>query len=189
MIKRIIILALIYTIVILFLTLNMDKLGNLYVFLLLIFSIIFAIFIISFIYKKHLKGFKPKNSEILYSTPQTSDNQLKKISTRPFLFGLEKKFISDDELFFDEEHFYAVNNKNQKATFKLADITEISKTSLQINNRRLWQVKIKQDNGKEIVFKFAHNYTLWNKNFLDFYEKIKSINPTVVKTKWNLWSM
>lgn len=189
MIKRIIILSLIYTIIILVLTLNIDKIENSYVLLLLIISIVYASFIISLIYKKHLKGFKPKNSEIIYLNSQIPNNQLKKISIRPFLFGLEKKIISDDELFFDEENFYAINNKHQKATFKLADITEISKTTLQINNRKLWQVKIKQDNDKEIVFKFAHNYTIWNKNFPLFYQKIKSINPNAIKTKWNLWSM
>ena len=167
----------------------MGKIGNSYIFLLLFFSLIFTSLIISFIYKKHFKDFKPIDNEIKYSNSQTSNIQLKKISTRPFLFGLEKKFISDDDLFFDNENLYAINNKNQKATFKLTDITEISKTSWEINNRRLWQIKIKQENDKEIVFKFAHNYTIWNKNFLHFHEKIKSINPNVIKTKWNLWSM
>lgn len=114
---------------------------------------------------------------------------MRKISTRPFLFGLEKNFLSDEEFYFDNDHFYAIDNNQQKQIFKLTDITEIKKTYFQINYRRIWQVKIKQDEDREIIFKFAHNYTFWNKNFPLFYKKIKSINPKAVKTKWNLWSM
>ncbi len=167
----------------------MEKIDNSYVFLLLIFSFFFAILLVGLIFKKHFIGFKSKNSEIKYVNSQNPNIEMKKISTPPFLFGLDRKFISEEELYFDEENFYAINNKHQKATFKLTDITEISKTSLRINNRRLWQIKVKQDNGKEIVFIFAHNYTIWNKNFLLFYEKIKLRNPNAIKTKWSLWTI
>ncbi len=167
----------------------MEKIGDSYVFIILILSLIFTTLLVRAIYKKHLARFKPKNSEILYSNPQVLNTQLKKISTRPFLFGLESKFISNDEFYFDNENFYAINKKSGKAIFKLTDIIEISKTSLKINNRRLWQVKIKQENDKEVVFTFAHNYTIWNKNFSIFYERIKLINPNAIKTKWDLWSM
>ncbi len=189
MIKRIIIPTLLYFSIILTLTLNMEKLGNSFIYYILILSFIFSIFIISVFYKKNLKNFKPKNNVVEYSKVVNLNTQLNKISTRPFLFGLERKLISDDELFFDNEHFYAINNEKQIATFKLIDITEISKTSLTINNRRLWQVKIIQDNNKEIVFKFAHNYTIWNRNFALFYDKIKEINPNAVKSKWNIFNI
>ena len=73
--------------------------------------------------------------------------------------------------------------------FKLCDISEIKKTEIKLNNRYIWQVKIKQANDKKEIFKFAHNYTLWNKNFALFYKKVKKLNPQVLKSKWSLWTM
>jgi len=190
MLKIILIISLIYTALILTLTLNIDKLGGPYIFLLLVVNFAFSLFLIRAFYKKYIAGFKPKNNEITYVNSEDLNIKLRKISTRPFLFGFENKFISEDDFYFDDENFYAVNKEFKKAIFKLTDIVEISKTSLQINNRRLWQVKINQQGTcKEIVFKFAHNYTIWNKNFYLFYEKVKLINPTAIKSKWSLWTM
>ncbi len=116
--------------------------------------------------------------------------KLNKISKRPFLLGLERKVISNSDFYFDNENFYAINEKeNTKTVFKLAEIIELSKTSIKINNRRIWQVKVNQVNGKEITFRFAHNYTIWNNNFHLFYKKVKSINPSAIKSKWNLWTI
>ncbi|RWW96717.1 hypothetical protein [Flavobacterium cerinum] len=177
MVKRIVIVSIIYVLFIVAISLNADKIGDYFVLLITISGLIFSFFLIGEIYRKYIIGFKPKNNKITYSNSENTNFQLKKISTRPFLFGLEKGLISDDEFYFDDENFYAVNKEFQKAIFKLSDITEISKTSIQINNGRLWQVKIKQGTADEITFKFAHNYTIWNKNFYHFYEKIKLINP------------
>lgn len=189
MIKRIIIVSIIYVIFIVAISLNADKIGDYFVLLITISSLAFSVFLIREIYSKYSVDFKPKNNKISYSNSESTNFQLKKISTRPFLFGLENGLISDDEFYFDDENFYAVNKQFQKAIFKLSDITEISKTSMQINNRRLWQVKIKQGTADEIVFRFAHNYTIWKKDFYHFYEKIKLINPNAIKSKWNLWTI
>ncbi|MBO0592887.1 hypothetical protein I2486_15895 [Cellulophaga sp. E16_2] len=108
---------------------------------------------------------------------------------KPFFFGLEKKIISKEEFYFDHENFYAMHQDLQKKAFKLSAITELKKTSIQITNRRIWQITIKETNNADVVFKFAHNYTLWNKNFALFHEKIKKINPEAIKSKWSLWSM
>lgn len=166
----------------------MDNIGNSYVVILIVFSIIFAALLFGLFFKKLFVGFKPNNSDMAYVNSQTPKTEWKKISTRPRLFGLERKLVSDDELYFDDEHLYAINDKHQEATFKLTDITEVSKTSFEINNRRLWQIKIEPDNDAEIVFKFAHNYSLWNRNFSRFHKKMKLINPSAIKTKWSLWT-
>ena len=114
---------------------------------------------------------------------------LKKISKTPFLLGIEKTFISKEEFYFDDKNFYAINKDLKKVAFKLCDISEIKKTEIKLNNRYIWQVKIKQANDKKEIFKFAHNYTLWNKNFALFYKKVKKLNPQVLKSKWSLWTM
>lgn len=189
MLKRTLIICSIYIILILAVKLNSNTIGDSYIFLLLTLTLAFPFFLILNFYKKYIVEFKPKN-KITYENSENLDTGLKKISTRPFLFGLENKFLSDDEFYFDDENFYAINKEFKKAVFKLTDIAEISKTSLQINNRRIWQVKINDaTTSQEITFKFAHNYTIWNTNFYHFYQKIRLINPDAIKSKWSLWKI
>ncbi len=190
MLKRIIIISLIYTLIILILTLNMGQLVNSYIFLITASSLLFMGLLFREIFVRKKEEFKQKPNTIVYTKFQKSElESLKKISTKPFLFGIEKYLVSDGEFYFDDANFYAINKDSQKTVYKLTDITELSKTLSPINNRRIWQVKIKTANNREVVFKFAHNYTIWNKNFPLFYKKIKSINPDVVKSKWNLWNV
>lgn len=158
---------------------------------LLIFFSCFVVVVVLFVlvFKNYFSGFKPKNNKVVYTNSSDINSiELKKISSRPFLFGLENKIISDDDLYFDEENLYVINKLSQKASFKLSEITELSKTSVRINNSPIWQIKIKQSET-DITFKFAHNYTLWNKNFVLFHEKLIQINPEIVKSKWSFWRM
>ena len=159
-----------------------------YIFLMLFISGVFVFLILKEFYIKHMKGFKPQN-DILYRNSDSSDRQnLKIISTRPFLFGLEKKFISNDTLYFDEENLYAIDNNQQKAIFPLTTIILLKKVPIEINNRKLWQIKLIY-NGEEIEFRFAPNYSIWSDNFKQFYNKIMQINPEVVQTKWNIFAL
>ena len=186
MIKRIIIITIFYVFIIVTATLAMDSTSDNYLIIILVTGLIFSFLIVREIYNKYFVNFKPKDQNIVYGN--SNINNLKKISTKPFLFGLEKKLLSDDEFYFDNANFYAINRQGQAATFRLENITELSRTGVNINNRSIWQVKINAEN-KELVFKFAHNYTLWNKSFRDFYDKIKTLNPSAIKSKWSLWRM
>lgn len=186
MMKRIVSIIILYAIIIVTATLAMASSSDTYLITIVGTGLIFSLLIGREVYKKYFADFKPKHQNINYNT--TIPNHLIKISTRPFLFGLEKKLLSDDEFYFDNENFYAINQDNKTAKFNLKDITELSRTDISLNNRNIWQVKINSEN-KDLVFKFAHNYTIWNKNFLDFYEKIKSLNPSAIKSKWSLWRM
>jgi len=186
MIKKILILSAVYTFLITAFTLTMSQNGDGYLIAIVMVSLMFAFLVARIVYKKNISGFKKENNKVSYT--QSGIQNLNKISTKPFLFGLEKKIISDQEFYFDHEYFYAVNSQQQTAKFNLKDISEISKTSVQINNSRIWQVKI-NNNGEEIVFKFAHNYTIWNKNFLEFYRKIEQLNPSAIQSKWSIWTM
>lgn len=186
MVKRIILIIALYAIFLVTITLTMSSLENNYLII-----IVFSSFVVAFlmgreVYKKYFLDFKVKHQTINYN--HSVPNHLIKISTKPFLFGLEKKLLSDDEFYYDNENFYAINQDNKTAKFNLKDITELGRTGVNINNRNIWQVKINDEN-KELVFKFAHNYTLWNKSFFDFYEKVKTLNPSSIKSKWSLWRM
>jgi hypothetical protein len=162
-------------------------------YLYLIFLIGFALFIVLFIliFRSYSAGFKPKNNHIIYETSaDLVGEKIRKISSRPFLFGLEDNLVSDEDLYFDDINFYAIDNKQQrKAVFPLTDIIELSRTSMAITNHNVWQVIIHGADKHKIVFKFTHNYTLWNKDFVKFYEKIAQINPAAIKSKWSLWKM
>lgn len=159
---------------------------NNYIYLISIISLIFAIFI----YKILVKNPKVNNENIRYKNLENSTTGiLKKISSKPFLLGLEKNFVSKDEFYFDEKNFYAINKEKQKASFKLTDIIELKRTSNKMNNRYVWEVSIQEENNKELSFLFTNNYTIRNKDFHLFYKKIESINPNAVKSKWSLLSL
>ncbi|MEO8774038.1 MAG: hypothetical protein ABI371_06890 [Gelidibacter sp.] len=174
----------------LILTLNMDLVGGLSMVWIAISNLVFFIFIFREVYRNYLVGQTPENRGLTRTPLKISELEaLKKISSRPFFFGLEKKFISDDEFYFDDTNFYVITRESKKSVFRLTAIIEVGKTSIQINNRRIWEVRIKDENTKELLFKFAHNYTFWNKNFPLFLEKVKGINPAAIKSKWSLWTM
>lgn len=172
-------------------SLNINKLGNLYIISLIIFSLAFGVLVLVEIYKKVTFNLKPVKQNVEYENDDDGNlKELKIISSRPFiLFGFESKLVSEDELYFDDENFYAINKANQKAVFKLTDITELSRTSINIRNQTLWQLKIKDRSDHEITIRFAHNYRIWNNNFVLFHAKLKAINPNVIKSKWSLWRM
>ncbi|NML68235.1 hypothetical protein HHL23_00205 [Chryseobacterium sp. RP-3-3] len=186
MIKNILILSVIYAFLMTAITLTMSQKDDGCLIVIVILSLIFTFLVVRIVYKKNISGIKQENNKLNYRN--LNFQHLNKISTKPFLFGLEKKIISDHEFYFDHENFYAINTNHQTAKFNLKDISEISKTSVQINNSRIWQVKI-NNNNEEVVFKFAHNYTIWNKNFLEFYRKIEELNPSAIQSKWSIWSM
>lgn len=178
MIKRIVIYFVIYVILLLTIIFTLSEMETAYLLAIVISGLAFGVLIVIEVYKKYFVGSKPKNYDLEYGN--TNLENLSKISRKPFLFGLEKKIISEDDFYFDDQYFYIVNKANQTAKFSLNDITELSRTPIKINNSSIWQVKI-NDKNEELIFKFAHNYSIWNKGFLQFYEKVKILNPSAIK--------
>ena len=189
MLKRIIVLCILYTVLMLILILNSNKTEEIFTLWIGLISLIFIVFVFREVYLNYIVVQKPQNIKVTQTHLNNTElNTLKKISTHPFFFGFENKLINDEEFYFDAVHFYAITPDSKKAVFKLADIIELSKTSTIINNRHVWQVKIQYETDQEVIFKFTHNYTVWNKDFLLFYEEVKRINPEAIKSKWNLWT-
>ena len=114
--------------------------------------------------------------------------KLKKISSRPFLFGLEGRFISDESFYFDDNNLYIIAKNRKAVKVPFEQITELKKTSMSINKIRIWQISVGIE-GAEAMFRFANNYTIWNKNFKEFYSKLSRENPMAVKTKWSYWNL
>lgn len=189
MIKRIIIASVIYVPLLVIVVLNMHKFEN-GIFLIPIVSLMFGGFLVREIYLKVKGEFVEKNSTIHFTDTKPSNiENLNKISQRPFLLGLEKKLVSNYTFYFDENYFYVFNNEGKEEKFALTEITEFSRTSLSINKRRIWNIKLKRLNESELSFKFTGNYTIFNKNFKTFYDKLKSVNPAAVKSEWSSWKV
>ena len=166
----------------------LSRLGN-NVFYMLFLSICFFIYMIWKLFNYYNRDWK-KNNEMLFNDLQEDIDiaQLKKISSRPFFFGLEGRFISDESFYFDDNNLY-ISAKNRKAVKVPFDqITELKKTSMSINKIRIWQINVGIE-GAEAMFRFANNYTIWNKNFKEFYDKLSNKNSIAVKTKWSYWNL
>ena len=159
------------------------------VFYILFLSICFFIYIIWKLFNYYNGDWK-NNNEILFANLQEDIYiaKLKKISSRLFFFGLEGRFISDEKFYFDDENLYIIakNRKTVKVPFE--QITELKKTSMNINKIRIWQISVGIE-GAEAMFRFANNYTIWNKNFKEFYDKLSNKNSIAVKTKWSYWNL
>lgn len=162
---------------------------RMHLYLILIAGLAIFVLLSLVIYRNYTAGFKPESGQIHDKYPSDlAVGEIRKISSRPFLLGLEDNLVSDEDFYFDEANFYAINTKyNKKQVFPLADIVELSRTSVIITNHNIWQIILRTVDNNKIVFRFTHNYTIWNKSFLVFYRKIRQINPVAVKSKWSLW--
>lgn len=112
-------------------------------------------------------------------------HSFKKITSKPNFF---KSAVSDVDLYFNEQELCIVDSSGTQTIFPISTITELKRTDVRINNSNVWMIVIKEVD-KEITFKFTHNVRFWNKNFVEFHEFLSSLNPEVVKTKWNYLRM
>ena len=183
MIRRVVIVFLVYILGIFILS----RLEN--VFHIIFFSICFFIYMTWELFN-YYNGELKKNNEMLFNNLQEDIDiaQLKKISSRPFFFGLEGRFISDESFYFDDDNLYIIAKNRKAVKVPFEQITELKKTSITINNVKIWQISVRIE-GKDVVFRFAHNYNIWNNNFKEFYNRLSAKNPTVVKTKWSIWNI
>ncbi len=146
-------------------------------FYMLFLSICFFIYMIWELFNYYNGDWK-KNNEMLFNNLQEDIDiaQLKKISSRPFFFGLEGRFISDESFYFDDDNLYIIAKNRKAVKVPFEQITEIKKTSMSINKIRIWQISVGIE-GAEAMFRFANNYTIWNKNFKEFYDKLSNKIP------------
>jgi TPR repeat protein len=105
-----------------------------------------------------------------------------------------KKTISSSGLFgkvdkveFDGSFVY-ITKKNSSATvtFPLKDISVLSKTLRRVNNRPYWEMQY-SINGATDTVTFRDNTTLWNRDFPEFLNLLKEVNPSCVQSQLS-WS-
>jgi hypothetical protein len=102
-------------------------------------------------------------------------NELYRLSAPPalFLFGMEEHLFPKPVLYFDANNLYCVTSNLPVIQHPLASITEVQRTAVMINKRRVWKIFVK-NNDKQMVYKFR-TY----RNLDLFLEKVKE-NPNAL---------
>ena len=97
------------------------------VFYMLFLSICFFIYMIW-----ELFNYYNGNWKILFTNlPEYIDiAQLKKISSRPFFFGLEGRFISDESFYFDDDNLCIIAKNRKAVKVSFTQIAELKRTSI-----------------------------------------------------------
>ena len=126
MIRRIAVVFLVYILGIFILS----RLGN-NVFYMLFLSICFFIYMIWELFNYYNGDWK-KNNEILFANLQEDIDiaKLKKILSRPFLFGLEGRFISDESFYFDDDNLCIIAKNRKAVKVSFTQIAELKRTSI-----------------------------------------------------------
>lgn len=111
-------------------------------------------------------------------------NELYRLSAPPiiFLFGLEKYIFPKPVLYFDEKNLYCITLNLPVIQYPLSCITEVKRTIVSINKRRVWQIFI-DENNKKATYKFQ---TYRNLNL--FLEKVKE-NPNAIVDNRYIWGI
>src|SRR6218665_2218999 len=110
-------------------------------------------------------------------------NTLTRISARPvmILYGLEYFFLNRSVFYFDENYLYKITRKDPVVKRKLSNITEVRRTLVMINKRRVWKIII-NESGQLTEYKLRSNYG----DFDLFSEKIKE-NPNAIVDDKRIW--
>lgn len=99
-----------------------------------------------------------------------------------FFFGLGNYFFPKPVLYFDENNLYCVTLNLPVIQHPLDSITEVKRTNIMINEKRVWKIFI-NDNGRQASYKFR---TYRNLNL--FLEKVKE-NPNAIVYDRYIWGI
>ena len=66
---------------------------------------------------------------------------VKRLSVRPFLFRLERFFVSGESLWFDRNFIYVFDGQKLAAKYKFEQILELEVTKIRINHARIWRIR------------------------------------------------
>lgn len=125
---------------------------------------------------------------------------VKRLSVRPFLFWLERFFISCESLWFDQNFIYVFDGQKLAARYKFEQILTLEVTKIRINYARIWRIcfagdasklergstnKPEQDGAKE--YKFVPAASIFEPNFKEFLQILREKNRGAIKTESRFW--
>jgi hypothetical protein len=98
------------------------------------------------------------------------------------LFGFENNIFQKPVLYFDENNLYCITSNLPVVQHPLSSITEVQRTAVMINKRRVWKINIKDnDIHKAYKFRVYRNLDL-------FLEKVKE-NPNSIVDDRYIWGI
>lgn len=125
---------------------------------------------------------------------------IKRLSVRPFLFWLERFFISCESLWFDQDFIYVFDGQKLAARYKFEQILALEATKIRINHARIWRIRFagganelerssadkpEQDGASE--YKFAPATSIFTPSFKEFLQILREKNREAIKTESRFW--
>ena len=127
-------------------------------------------------------------------------SEVKRLSVRPFLFWLERFFISCESFWFDQDFIYVFSGQKLAAKYKFEQILELEVTKIRINHARIWRIRFasgaselergsankpEQDGASE--YKFAPAASIFTPSFKEFLQILREKNRGAIKTEPRFW--
>ena len=125
---------------------------------------------------------------------------VKRLSVRPFLFWLERFFISCESLWFDQDFIYVFDGQRLAARYKFEQILALEVTKIRINHARIWRIRFasgaselergsankpEQDGASE--YKFVPAASIFTPSFKEFLQILREKNRGAIKTEPRFW--
>lgn len=127
-------------------------------------------------------------------------SEVKRLSLRPFLFWLERFFISCESLWFDQDFIYVFDGQELAAKYKFEQILALEVTKIRINHARVWRIsftggtselelgganKPEQEGASE--YKFVPAASIFTPSFKEFLQILREKNREAIKTEPRFW--
>jgi len=121
---------------------------------------------------------------------------VKRLSVRPFLFWLERFFISCESLWFDQNFIYVFNGQKLAAKYKFEQILALEVTKIRINHARIWRIRFASGaseleregaNKPEREYKFVPAASIFEPSFKEFLQILLEKNRGAIKTEPRFW--
>ena len=166
--------------------------------LIVIFSVLLIGGIIWAFLRRNPRGLSSRELAAIDGISEAS--AVKRLSVRPFLFWLERFFISCESLWFDQDFIYVFDGQKLAARYKFDQILTLEATKIRINHARIWRIRFaggasklelggadrpEQDGASE--YKFVPAASIFEPNFKEFLQILREKNRGAIKTEPRFW--
>ena len=166
--------------------------------LIVIFSVLLLGGIIWALIRRNTRKLSPRRLAAINEISET--RAIKRLSVRPFLFWLERFFISCESLWFDQDFIYVFDGQELAARYKFEQILVLEVTKIRINHARIWRIRFagganelerssadkpEQDGASE--YKFAPATSIFTPSFKEFLQILREKNREAIKTEPRFW--
>ena len=166
--------------------------------LIVIFSVLLLGGIIWALLRRNPRKLSPRQLAAIDGISETS--AIKRLSVRPFLFWLERFFISCESLWFDRNFIYVFDGQKLAARYKFEQILTLEVTKIRINHARIWRIRFaggaselerssadkpEQDGASE--YKFVPAASIFTPSFKEFLQILREKNRGAIKTEPRFW--